>query len=98
MGQTTIPTGKERCRIAEIVQYNCNLTETGTGRPVLKCFPIPRIFRICPNGLATEITRGVNINFSTGEVEIPPTPDQPPLLVRPWRDISRYNQAESNGL
>jgi hypothetical protein len=34
-----------KCRIAEIVQYTCNV-ETFKGSTQLTCFPIPRIFKM----------------------------------------------------
>ena len=36
---------RTRCRIAEIVQYDCRL-ETVDGKPQVHCFPFPRIFRL----------------------------------------------------
>jgi hypothetical protein len=40
------PHKEKKCRIAEIVQYTCDLKKLPNGRPEAHCFPIPRIFRM----------------------------------------------------
>jgi hypothetical protein len=46
MSGHNIPPSAIKCRIAEIVQYSCDLEKLGNGRPQFRCFPIPRIFRM----------------------------------------------------
>ncbi|KXN84117.1 hypothetical protein AN958_00442 [Leucoagaricus sp. SymC.cos] len=60
------------CRIAEIVQYSCNVERDANGNPQTHCFPIPRIFKLCRGRPAVEITKLVDIDLATGEVIIPP--------------------------
>lgn len=36
----------EPCRIAEIVQFICNIEKDANDRPQTHCFPIPRIFKL----------------------------------------------------
>ncbi|KDQ60255.1 hypothetical protein JAAARDRAFT_32634 [Jaapia argillacea MUCL 33604] len=91
MSQSDVPSGK-KCRIAEIVQYTCELENQESGSPQVHCFPIPRIFRICPGRPAVEITKLVNVNMRTGEVDIPPETSQNLPKAKPWRDIIRYDQ------
>ncbi|KAI0047697.1 hypothetical protein FA95DRAFT_1454891, partial [Auriscalpium vulgare] len=79
------------CRIAEVLQFSCDLEATHTGRPQYHCFPIPRLFRICPGRPAVEITRFVDINLSTGEVDIPPESHHNLPKAKVWRDIIRYD-------
>ncbi|KAI0790347.1 hypothetical protein C8Q75DRAFT_112056 [Abortiporus biennis] len=62
----------EKCRLAEILQYSCDVEISGTG-PQYHCWPIPRIFRICPGRPAVEVTRYVHVNGDTGEVIVPAT-------------------------
>ncbi|KZP28093.1 hypothetical protein FIBSPDRAFT_689460, partial [Athelia psychrophila] len=79
-----------KCRIAEIVQYTCDLEKEGNGRQRVHCFPIPRIFRICPGRPAVEITKFVNINEHTGETEIPAAASESLPKAKPWRDVVRH--------
>ncbi|OBZ78297.1 hypothetical protein A0H81_02441 [Grifola frondosa] len=57
----------EKCRLAEIVQYSCDAEVTSEGQPQLRCWPIPRIFRICPGRPAVELTRFVDVDAQTGK-------------------------------
>ena len=34
-----------RCRIAEVVQYMCDLQKAGSSSEIV-CFPLPRLFRL----------------------------------------------------
>lgn len=34
-----------RCRIAEVVQYMCDLQTAGSSSGIV-CFPVPRLFRL----------------------------------------------------
>ena len=38
---------REKCRLAEVLQYKCTLEEEVDGRPTVRCLPVPRIFRMC---------------------------------------------------
>ncbi|KAF8156712.1 hypothetical protein B0H34DRAFT_750515 [Crassisporium funariophilum] len=82
-----------KCRIAEILQYSCELkTESHSGRQISQCFPITRLFKMCPGLSAVEITKLVNIDMATGEVEIPANISQNSIRARPWKEIVRYEQ------
>ncbi|KAK7018972.1 hypothetical protein R3P38DRAFT_2979822 [Favolaschia claudopus] len=59
------------CKIAEIMQYSCVPKRGTDGRPTIHCVPIPRLFRICPDRPAVEVTRVLNIDDTTGYVEMP---------------------------
>ncbi|EIW77159.1 hypothetical protein CONPUDRAFT_139185 [Coniophora puteana RWD-64-598 SS2] len=61
----------EKCSLVELTQYSCEPEELPNGQIRPRCFPIPRIFRMCANRPAVEITRLVEINPNTGEVTIP---------------------------
>ena len=43
-GSLKMPDTEKRCRLVEILQYECTPGEAGS--PVT-CFPLPRIFRMC---------------------------------------------------
>ncbi|KAH9941222.1 uncharacterized protein BXZ73DRAFT_88387 [Epithele typhae] len=77
---------REKCRLAEIVQYKCDGELTGDV-PAVHCVPIPRIFRICPNRPAVELTRYVDINLETGAVQVPSSQMIP--KGKPWREVLR---------
>ena len=47
---TTVPT-PAKCRIAEILQYSCDLEDDGRGRPQYHCWPVPRVFRMWVHAL-----------------------------------------------
>ena len=38
---------RSKCRLAEIVQYKCDLDVGQEGEPQVHCWPVPRIFRMC---------------------------------------------------
>ncbi|KAL4247476.1 hypothetical protein ABKN59_007945 [Abortiporus biennis] len=76
----------EKCRLAEILQYSCDVEISGTG-PQYHCWPIPRIFRICPGRPAVEVTRYVHVNGDTGEVIVPATLNQQLPKAKQWRDV-----------
>ncbi|TFK28580.1 hypothetical protein FA15DRAFT_633874 [Coprinopsis marcescibilis] len=83
--------GDDGCRLAEIVQYICGELEPGrSGKPRLECTPIPRIFRICRNKPAIEVTRIVNLDPKTGEVEFPPSVDS--ICGKDWSRIVKYTR------
>ncbi|KAI0070761.1 hypothetical protein K474DRAFT_1607774 [Panus rudis PR-1116 ss-1] len=77
------------CRIAEILQYSCDEEEVTSGTPRFHCWPLIRIFRICPGRPAVELTRLVNVNSSTGAIELPSPSSQQLPKGKPWRDIKR---------
>ncbi|KAG2034026.1 hypothetical protein BDR03DRAFT_641673 [Suillus americanus] len=73
------------------VQYTCEPEELPGGEVRPRCFPIPRIFRICPDRPAVEITKLIKIDLKTGEIEMP---DESSSLLpkgKHWRDIRRYD-------
>ncbi|KIM85816.1 hypothetical protein PILCRDRAFT_5449 [Piloderma croceum F 1598] len=83
------PLEEKKCRIAEIVQYTCDSEKLSNGQ--IHCFPIPRIFRICPGRPAVEITKLVNIDEKTGEIKIPVIANETLPKAKPWRDVIRYD-------
>ncbi|KAG1839741.1 hypothetical protein DFJ58DRAFT_811595 [Suillus subalutaceus] len=64
-------TQRKKCRLMEIVQYTCEPEELPSGEVRPRCFPIPRIFRICPDRPAVELTKLIKIDLKTGEIEMP---------------------------
>ncbi|KAH7924704.1 hypothetical protein BV22DRAFT_490915 [Leucogyrophana mollusca] len=91
------PSPLKRCRLLEIVQHTCELEELPTGEVRPRCFPIPRIFRICPGRPAVEVTKLLRIDLKTGEVEIPDESSQVLPKGKPWRDIQRYDLDTEQG-
>ncbi|KAJ7151074.1 hypothetical protein C8R46DRAFT_1123177 [Mycena filopes] len=88
MTEKGVPDDPERhCRIAEITQYSCEPTKDRFGRVVVHCVPIPRLFRICPNRPAVEVTRSLNIDLATGFVEMPRALGENLPRGKPWRDV-----------
>ncbi|PCH44964.1 hypothetical protein WOLCODRAFT_77530 [Wolfiporia cocos MD-104 SS10] len=81
-----------KCRLAEIVQYRCDAEQTQRGEPQFHCWPIPRIFRICPGRPAVEMTRFIDVDMSTGEISIPPESSQTLPKGKPWRDVMRNDE------
>ncbi|KAI0372106.1 hypothetical protein BV20DRAFT_964836 [Pilatotrama ljubarskyi] len=82
------PRGK--CRLAEIVQFKCEPGEQLNVPPQWHCLPVIRIFRICQNRPAVELTRFIDMNVETGAVHVPPQSSQVLPKAKPWRDIVRY--------
>ncbi|KAF8952964.1 hypothetical protein BDZ97DRAFT_1680388 [Flammula alnicola] len=82
------------CRIAEILQYTCELTTSRKGAPTFQCFPILRILKICTGQPAVEITKFVNVNVTNGQIEIPPGFKSDSIKGRPWREVVRYDGPE----
>ncbi|KAF9530049.1 hypothetical protein CPB83DRAFT_741216, partial [Crepidotus variabilis] len=80
------------CRITEIIQHTCEVRTDLSGQPSIQCFPIARIFKLCPNLPALEITRFVKLDKETGEVEIPPNLSPTSVQARSWRDVTLYSK------
>jgi len=92
----------EGCEILEIVQFMCNFPgDKEPDRPTrsmpssnahMQCVPYPRVFRICPNRPATEITRYIDIDTETGEIDLRASSRQPLPKGKPWWDVQRHVQ------
>jgi hypothetical protein len=39
-------TSETKCRIAELIQYSCEIDQDGSGNSRLHCWPVPRVFRM----------------------------------------------------
>ncbi|EKM75802.1 hypothetical protein AGABI1DRAFT_116134 [Agaricus bisporus var. burnettii JB137-S8] len=85
------------CRLGEIVQFVCNLEQDAGGQPQIHCFPLPRIFKLCPGSPAVEITKLVDIDLATGEVVVPPDASSQKLVVKAtWKDVHRHEVTDPN--
>ncbi|TDL24561.1 hypothetical protein BD410DRAFT_767062 [Rickenella mellea] len=83
----------DKCQIYEILQWSCDPAkeiESQSDPNTVQCYPLPRIFRICPGRPAIEITRFVNIDPQSGQAEIPPENINILPKAKPWWDIVRY--------
>ncbi|KAI0032595.1 hypothetical protein K488DRAFT_36265, partial [Vararia minispora EC-137] len=76
-----------KCRVFEILQYTCPPGEDEQGRPRFNCYPVPRIFRICEGRGAVEITRVVNLDTGSGEVDIPNDAENRLPRAKAWTDV-----------
>ncbi|CAL1709059.1 unnamed protein product [Somion occarium] len=83
-----------KCRLAEIIQYSCD-EEIVRGNYTYHCWPIVRIFRLCPGRPAVELTRFVNVESSTGAIEVPSTSSEMLPKGKPWRDVVHHNSKNS---
>jgi len=93
---STSAASRQKCQILEILQYTCDIKKkakaadpASNARAELRCFPVPRIFRMCPNRPAIEITRYVSIDPATGEVILPPDTNAILPKGKPWWDTVR---------
>ncbi|KIP09907.1 hypothetical protein PHLGIDRAFT_85836 [Phlebiopsis gigantea 11061_1 CR5-6] len=86
----TTSTAETKCRIAELIQYSCEREQDASGASQFHCWPITRVFRICPGRPAVEITRYVDADVTTGEVKLPHDSDQQLPKGKLWRDVYRY--------
>ncbi|KIM42127.1 hypothetical protein M413DRAFT_26942 [Hebeloma cylindrosporum] len=86
------------CRIAEILQYTCVVKKSRVINmpPRTVCYPIPRILKLCPGRPAVEITKFVELDAKTGEVEIPAGFSADSVKGRPWREVIRYEEEADN--
>ncbi|KAJ7076120.1 hypothetical protein B0H15DRAFT_865007 [Mycena belliarum] len=80
-----------KCRIAEITQHSCVPKKNRFGHPVVHCIPIPRLFRMCPDQPAVEVTRVVEIDLATGSVEMPKALGQMIPQGKAWRDVVKID-------
>ncbi|KAJ7627701.1 hypothetical protein DFH06DRAFT_1339208 [Mycena polygramma] len=79
-------------RITEIMQYSCEPKMNRRGRyEGVHCVPIPRLFRICPDRPAVEVTRVLNVDLTTGYVEMPRTLGEKLPKGKQWHDVVRYD-------
>ncbi|KAJ7770614.1 hypothetical protein B0H16DRAFT_1516076 [Mycena metata] len=84
-----------KCRIAEIAQYSCVPKKNRFGQSVIDCVPIPRLFRICPNRPAVEVTRVLNIDLATGYVEMPKALGENLPNGKAWRAVVKISPADT---
>ncbi|KAH9990981.1 hypothetical protein BJV74DRAFT_772436 [Russula compacta] len=77
------------CRIAEILQFLCEIQPRGYGFQQFHCFPVPRLFMLCQGEPAVEITRVVKMDPSTGEVNVSEDVVQQLPKAKLWKDIIR---------
>ncbi|KAH6909511.1 hypothetical protein BKA70DRAFT_1102380 [Coprinopsis sp. MPI-PUGE-AT-0042] len=89
------PANVKDCRLAEVLQYMCDLEQSSSGQPRVVCSPIPRIFKLCPNQPAVEVTRVVHVDPKSGEVDF----QEPAGSIRgkPWEEIVRYTTSSNAG-
>ncbi|KIJ63738.1 hypothetical protein HYDPIDRAFT_112675 [Hydnomerulius pinastri MD-312] len=90
----TVSSSRSRCQLLEIVQYSCEPEKLPSGAIRPHCFPIPRIFRICPDRPAQEITKFTTIDMKTGEIELPDQNNPLPKAKR-WQDVHLYSNTEA---
>ncbi|KAH9996203.1 hypothetical protein BJV77DRAFT_942296 [Russula vinacea] len=79
----------QECQIAEILQFSCEIQARRNEHKRFHCFPIPRLFMLCQGQSAVEITRGVKMDPSTGEVNVPQDVCQRLPKAKQWKDIIR---------
>ncbi|KAF5390073.1 hypothetical protein D9757_003753 [Collybiopsis confluens] len=86
-----MPASAEKCPIAEIVQYSCELELAQTDAPVIRCFPVSRFFQMCPGHgrAAVELTTVLNID-ENGNVGTATDVRQPSGKI--WRKVVRYDE------
>ncbi|KAJ6571859.1 hypothetical protein B0H19DRAFT_1131601 [Mycena capillaripes] len=82
---------ENKCRIAEIMQYSCNPKKNRLGRYEVHCVPIPRLFRICPDRPAVEVTRVLNVDLTTGHVKLPQTLGEKLPKGKLWHDVDKHD-------
>ncbi|KAJ7039890.1 hypothetical protein C8F04DRAFT_996362 [Mycena alexandri] len=80
-----------KCRIAEIAQYSCVPKKNRFGQWFVNCVPIPRLFRICPDRPAVEVTRFLKIDLATGYVEMPKALEEKLPNGKAWRDVVKIS-------
>ncbi|KAI0674453.1 hypothetical protein C8Q78DRAFT_1067470 [Trametes maxima] len=88
----------KKCRLAEIVQFKCEPGQQPNGPPQWHCLPVIRIFRICQNRPAVELTRFVDMNVETGAVQVPPQLSRTLPKGKAWRDVVRYEDEIANSI
>lgn len=89
------PDESRKCRILEIVQYSCGTETNQRGEIVPHCFPIPRLFKLCPGRPAVEVTTISNIS-EAGEVEVPDDNAELPR-GKLWQEVRVYDRDPENG-
>ncbi|KAJ8073734.1 hypothetical protein PM082_012012 [Marasmius tenuissimus] len=78
-----------KCHIEEIMQYSCDASISQGGKPLIRCFPISRLFRICQGKPAVEITRVVDVD-ADGAVSLPKDISSILPSGKPWREVHRF--------
>ncbi|KAH9968212.1 hypothetical protein BC827DRAFT_483610 [Russula dissimulans] len=80
---------RRECQIAEILQFSCKIQPRGHGIQQFHCFPVPRLLILCQGQPAVEITRVVDIEPSTGEINVPQDIPQRLPKAKEWKDVIR---------
>ncbi|CAK5272222.1 unnamed protein product [Mycena citricolor] len=83
----------KECRISEIMQYICT-PQRGAFGPSVHCTPVPRLFRICPNIPAVEVTRVLNIDLATGDVAVPKDLSSQLPTGKAWCDVVKHDKIQ----
>ncbi|KAF2137200.1 uncharacterized protein K452DRAFT_236131 [Aplosporella prunicola CBS 121167] len=50
------PVDLAKCKLLELVQYECDVVDRGDPKSVVRCQPLVRLFRKCADGLSVETT------------------------------------------
>ncbi|KAI6148340.1 hypothetical protein BKA82DRAFT_4135673 [Pisolithus tinctorius] len=78
----------DKCYFFEIEQYFCEMEQNQHG-VTPHCFPTPRLFKMCPDRPAVEITNIAKINMQTGEIGMPEGRDDLPE-GKLWREVRTH--------
>ncbi|KAH9852470.1 hypothetical protein C2E23DRAFT_825675 [Lenzites betulinus] len=95
---TQATVAKDKCRLAEIVQFKCEPGQQAEGLPQWHCLPVIRLFRICQNRPAVEVTKFVDIDVETGAIQVPSQSSQMLPKGKVWRDVVRYDEKVAEAL
>ncbi|KAF8589163.1 hypothetical protein K439DRAFT_1333434 [Ramaria rubella] len=86
-----------RCRLYEIEQFICEIENKQNN--TVRCYPLPRVFHMCPGRPVVEVTALVEINSETGEMSIPELYFTSQILPqgKVWKDCAAASGNEKNG-
>ncbi|KIM34262.1 hypothetical protein M408DRAFT_19193 [Serendipita vermifera MAFF 305830] len=68
--QKSVNTKDEGCKLEQLTMFDCD-KETLEKKGIIKCYPIPRVFRVCKNRPAVEVTSLLQYKDSSGDPVLP---------------------------
>ncbi|KAG8839289.1 hypothetical protein FRC18_011996 [Serendipita sp. 400] len=74
------------CSLEQLTQYDCD-KESFEKNGIVKCYPIPRVFRVCKDRPAVEVTALLRYKDPSGEPYLPENCLEQLPIGKQWKQI-----------
>jgi len=83
---------RKGCVLQELTMFECD-RELAEKAGIIKCYPIPRVFRVCPERPAIEVTSLAKFDEDTGKASLPEDHLDNLPQGRSWKEIQQDTTA-----